>query len=637
MSQLTAFLIDVAACNSPLATPETTSQCLSYLEYTLLNKAHAQRKTDYVQVALANLSSNDPDRDPALPVNMAMLAGPQPRPLISVKDVGEWVGRVSRYLETSRNPKDEQDEETDVSSSLFNALLVLVLQLKEFVGKRKMRVRIVVFTGDTFQDVSSDELETFDQQCPFEVVLVSPSALPSAFGKAEGKAEDNDSGRIDNDTAFGKAVSLSHGLLFSTQQMISAIADPRPKLVRPVRIFEGQLRLGDPQLPESLCINVEAYPGTKQVSLESRRVLRKLPVDGEQGLYEYKPVKSVVEYYTGPNSDDTGATISSQYVSKAYRYGSDYVSLPQMLEEKRQFHASPGIDIRGFLDMDKLERRYLCSESVYVVAGSTSRADYVGFCSLVDALAKQRRTVLARWVPKSGSEAQMCVLAPARGSNGERVLVMSRLAMAEEERGFSGAAASSEAASPEVASDEAGSDLLMERFVEGMTMQGGSSSSPGPGPGPGIIQRYADIAVDTGVPLPMDQTSGKSGGQKSAHSLDLPPAIPLHLQRWAILHKVHANYISQYLGLGPGQGPGNEPGLEPDSDSTLLSHRTPPMSPAVTRAFTPHHGPLELSHQLKSHLGVEKQPERRSTDSPAAPSTPQDPELLDLEALLGGP
>ncbi|BAO39395.1 ATP-dependent DNA helicase II subunit 2 [Kluyveromyces marxianus DMKU3-1042] len=625
MSQLTAFLIDVAAGNSPLATRETTTQCLSYLEYTLLNKAHAQRKTDYVQVALANLSSNDPDRDPALPVNMAMLAGPQPRPLISVKDVGEWVGRVSRHLErprNPRNPKDEQDEETDVSSSLFNALLVLVLQLKEFVGKRKMRVRIVVFTGDTFQDVSSDELETFDQQCPFEVVLVSPSALPSALPKAE----TNDSGA----KALSKAVSLSHGLLFSTQQMISAIADPRPKLVRPVRIFEGQLRLGDPQLPESLCINVEAYPGTKQVSLESRRVLHRV---GEQGLYEYKPVKSVVEYYTGPNSDDTGATISSQYVSKAHRYGSDYVSLPQMLEEKRQFHASPGIDIRGFLDMDKLERRYLCSESVYVVAGSTSRADYVGFCSLVDALAKQRRTVLARWVPKSGSEAQMCVLAPARGSNGERVLVMSRLAMAEEERGFSGAAASSEAA----ASDEAaGSDLLMERFVEGMTMQGGSSSSPGSSPGPGIIQRYADMAVDTGVPLPMDQTSGKSGqksgGQNPGQGFDLPPAIPLHLQRWAILHKVHTNYISQYLGLAPGI----EPGLEPGSDSTLLSHRTPPMSPAVTRTFTPHHGPLELSHQLKSHLGVEKQPERRPTESPDTPSTPQDPELLDLEALLGG-
>ena len=522
-----------------------------------------------------------------------------------------------------RNPKDEEIDEENVSS-LFNALLVLVLQLKEFVGKRKMRVRIVVFTGDTFQDVSSDELETFDQQCPFEIVLALPSALP--------KAEDNDSGSIDNDTALSKAVSLSHGLLLSTQQMISAIADPRPKLVRPVRIFEGQLRLGDPQLPESLCINVEAYPGTKQVSLESRKVLHRV---GEQGLYEYKPVKSVVEYYTGPNSDDTGATsgssvsISSQYISKAYRYGSDYVSLPHLLEEKRQFHASPGIDIRGFLDMDKLERRYLCSESVYVVAGSTSRADYVGFCSLVDALAKQRRTVLARWVPKSGSEAQMCVLAPARGSNGERVLVMSRLAMAEEERGFSGAAASSEAAaSPEAA----GSDLLMERFVEGMTMQGGSS----PGPGPGPIQRYADMAVDTGVPLPMDQTSGKSSGQKSAHSLDLPPAIPLHLQRWAILHKVHTNYISQYLGQAPGNEPGNEQDPEGNSDSTLLSHRTPPMSPAVTRTFTPHHGPLELSHQLKSHLGVEKQPERRPTDSPATPSTPQDPELLDLEALLGG-
>ncbi|KAG0674872.1 ATP-dependent DNA helicase II subunit 2, partial [Kluyveromyces marxianus] len=450
MSQLTAFLIDVAAGNS---------QCLSYLEYTLLNKAHAQRKTDYVQVALANLSSNDPDRDPALPVNMAILAGPQPRPLISVKDVGEWVGRVSRHLERSgdfRNPKDEEgeeiDEETDVSSSLFNALLVLVLQLKEFVGKRKMRVRVVVFTGDTFQDVSSDELETFDQQCPFEVVLVSPSALPSALPKAEG----NDSGA--KAKAPSKAVSLSHGLLFSPQQMISAIADPRPKLVRPVRIFEGQLRLGDPQLPESLCINVEAYPGTKQVSLESRRVARKLALDGEQGLYEYKPVKSVVEYYTGPNSDDTGATISSQYISKAHRYGSDYVSLPHLLDEKRQFSAAPGIDIRGFLDMDKLERRYLCSESVYVVAGGgSSRADYVGFCSLVDALAKQRQ-----------------------------------------------------ATSPEVASDEAGSDLLMERFVEGMTMRGGSS----PGPGPGPIQRYADMAVDTGVPLPMDQTSGKkSGGQ----------------------------------------------------------------------------------------------------------------------------
>ena len=102
MSQLTAFLIDVAAGNS---------QCLSYLEYTLLNKAHAQRKTDYVQVALANHSSNAPDRDPALPVIKAILAGPHPRPLISVKDVGVWwggfldIGRDLGTLETPRMRK----------------------------------------------------------------------------------------------------------------------------------------------------------------------------------------------------------------------------------------------------------------------------------------------------------------------------------------------------------------------------------------------------------------------------------------------------------------------------------------------------------------------------------------------------
>ena len=61
--------------------------------------------------------------------------------------------------------------------------------------------------------MSSDELETFDQQCPFEVVLVSPSVLPSALPSALPKAEGNDSGA--KAKAPSKAVSLSHGLLFS--------------------------------------------------------------------------------------------------------------------------------------------------------------------------------------------------------------------------------------------------------------------------------------------------------------------------------------------------------------------------------------------------------------------------------------
>ncbi|CDO95929.1 unnamed protein product [Kluyveromyces dobzhanskii CBS 2104] len=614
MSELTCFVVDVASLKG-----DQWLKPFTYVEYVLLNKVQTQRKTDYVQLNLVNVPAEGSDT--SLPVdNMAMLPV-LPRAPVSVDDARDWLAQWY----------DARDQAAG-DDMLFNGLLISVLKLKEFVGKRKMKVKLVVFTTQSLDDVTEEESATFADQCPFDLVVVNCST-PAG----------------NDDQRFGaKWLQLGAPVVYRIDEMVQSVADPRLKLTRPIRTFQGQLRLGDVNAADaglpSMCINVEGVPGTKSVTSVSRKVMRKQP-GAEGGTFSYHAVKSVIEYQiedeaeggsvseahgTAVNADAEGRSaaaqaprminVSKDYVRKAYRYGADYVDLPAALDQERKLSEQPGLDIRGFMDIDELPRHYLCSESLYVVPDSKngSRGDYLGFVTLVDSLISMKRVIIARFVPKSGNEVQMCCLSPIRVASKStnqdrdevRVLVLTRLPMSEDER------TSTFPKMCESTEWVAEMDDTMAQFVDSMDLDAEARDLPWYESDQ--VQKFSDVAVEQStLPLPQSELF-----RATARNPLAVPAISLHRQQQVILECVHQKCIVA------------------DSQQQSRDLDIPPMSQTILDKITPQHGaPVSLSNKIKEQFGVIKRDASAAASASAALEGEQvfeeeDPELFDLDLLL---
>lgn len=604
MSELTCFVVDVGSLSG-----DQWLKAFTYVEYVLLNKVQSQRKTDYVQLNLVNVSSSDE----SLPVNNMAMLPVLPRAPISISDVRSWLGQW--YDERNNTTGNGEDDDDDM---LFNGLLISVLKLKEFVGKRKMKVKIVVFSSQDLQNVTDEELSTFADQCPFDLVI----------------ADCNDK-QGHQESKHGNWLKLGTPLVYGIDELIQSVADPKLKLTRPIRTFQGQLRLGDVNASDlgipSLCINLEGVPGTKSVSSISRKVMRK--EGSSEGQPAYRAVKSVIEYQIEDQSASTSASpkkettrkdddgdsgnntgprminVSKDFIKKAYRYGADYVDLPMPLDEERKLSEKPGLDIRGFMDIDKLPRHYLCSESMYLVPDSKngSKGDFLGFVTLVDSLIKMKRLIIARFVPKFGNEVQMCSLFPVRvhdkDRNEVRLLVLNRLPMSEDERNsaFPKMCESTEL-EPE--------DEAMGQFVDSMNLDNDAQDLPWYESDQ--IQKYTDVALEqSSLPLPQREMFRATARNPSAI-----PAISLHRQQQVILECVHQKFIV---------------GKRDQQDLNI-----PPMSKMILKKITPkYNADVSLSNRIKEQFNVVKK--EVSVQTPVnieQEFEEQDPELLDLDLLL---
>lgn len=589
MSECVSFLVDVSGLDQWL-------KCFTYVEYVLLGKVQTQRKTDYAQLSLVNVAAGDGD----LPVDNMQMLPATPEAPISIEQVQEWLGVFYREAQAVAEPGGLRNY-----GMLFNGLLMSVVKLKEFVGKRKMRTKVVVFTVQDLEDAQEDELSTFAEQCPFELVVVDCTVDGALRGSEKWRA-------------------VGGSLMYHVDTLVQSIADPRLKLTRPIRTFQGQMRLGDcndARYP-SMCINVEGVPGTKPVTSIARKVMRR---DGAQ----YRAVKSVIEYQIeaeeapvkreaqDPAASDVHASMVSvgkDRIRKAYRYGSDYVDLPSALDAERRFSDKPGLDIRGFVPLEKLPRHYLCSESMYLLpdAKNGTKGDYLAFVCLVDTLVKTKKLVVVRFVPKSGTEVQMCVLCPLKtvdkDRNEIRMLVLNRLPMSEDERNSS---------FPRLTQDVAlaREDDAMGVFVDSMDLDRASGASTASNTAwyeSKLVQKYSDVALEQStLPLPQDDLLRASQSDPLCI-----PAISLHRQQQIILECVHEKFILGNHSRGELQ--------------------IPPMSRTILDKIDPRYGDVAVSSTIKQQFGIAKNEPLKHTDPREIEQEfdEHDPDLLDLDLLL---
>lgn len=442
-SEATTFIVDA---RESMASGDGLAKSIAYIEYALFDKSKRGRKTDYVSCYVCNhertlnsknvaniwnLSAADSDSD-GVSAGSGFLA-----PVTVAESV-----RIIRTLESLRETKNATAE----LDTMVSCLLVAALDFKEEFNKRKLLKQAVIFTNDmNTLDLTEDEIEVLKNELTFRIILVdcSKDGLSYAGSKWHKLIE-----------------SLDNSLVFPIDSLIRHITEPQPAIVKPVRVFDGVLSLGatldavtsDNTLqhtlndPYSLNIKVEGFPATKPVSSLSRKLMHKPTEDAKiQDSVEFGTLKSVVDYEIAEekqdDTDPSRITVSKSSITKAYRYGMDYIVLPPTLSDYSVYETFAGLGIISFSKLSSLRRSFLSSESIYIIADTRngSMADYKAFCALVDAMKDREMIAIARYVAKRDSEVQICALVPVLVRNPDaeepsRSLILNRLPFKEDER-----------------------------------------------------------------------------------------------------------------------------------------------------------------------------------------------------------
>lgn len=418
------------------------------------------RKTDYISLYISNTYDMINDEDIEDIVQLCSCIAPVNGQLMHTLVLG-----LTKY-----NDLDEIREVDDGGHMVIKTMLLSAIQGREKFNTRKIKKQMVIFSDNLNNlDLEEDELGLVkDQLADTKLILVNCS--PST-GNTEGSQWDQ---IINFQNDYGISPSV-----VSIEDLMKRINEIQIPLVKPVRIFSGELRFGanveditssDLRVREkifedkfSLCMTVEGYPATKAVSNLNRKVMIRQPkelLSDDNKQYEYLPVKSIIEYEisrsqttddqnesqngdikkeeeveeenkikiktegsgnSGNSEKSNNIVVGVKNITKAYRYGSDYVVVPPTLSEEMEYHVAPGLDIRGFASRLSLPRQYLISESTMIVPDTRlgNKADVRSFNTLVDVMLKHDKIAIARYVSKFNGEVSMVCLCPLLVSNSD--------------------------------------------------------------------------------------------------------------------------------------------------------------------------------------------------------------------------
>lgn len=318
----------------------------------------------------------------------------------------------------------------DESDGIIRALLLTLQNINNYVGKKKFKKNVVLVTNSK----TTPELD--DEYSNAIVDIVTNTGVNMVLIGVDFDNPTEVQNFLTNIKSWRSLFDrIPESVLMTGKEANNLIEYPPPKVVRPVKVFSGQFRIGANPVDASfdpledlscVCFNVEGYPATKIDRVPPRKTF------GLNKNNEPKKVATSTDYevrnYTNDfdnekeleNADEEDLEtrpydvqpIGKTELSKGYRYGKSTVVLPPALEEKRIYKTSAGIDIRGIVSNDNLPRCYLTSESVFIVGQKSNENDTRALAAVVDSLTELEAFAIARYVQKNNQEVQMVVLIP---------------------------------------------------------------------------------------------------------------------------------------------------------------------------------------------------------------------------------
>lgn len=133
-------------------------------------------------------------------------------------------------------------------------------------------------------------------------------------------------------------------------EVISSIAYPRVKKVRPIPSYRGVLTIGDPdQYDDAIAIDVERYPRTKKASAQS--ATKYVPSQEDQAASEpaSQGTNVALQRTYKFKKDGEDVEVAKEELDKAYLYGRTIVNISDADQNITTLETTAELGILGFV------------------------------------------------------------------------------------------------------------------------------------------------------------------------------------------------------------------------------------------------------------------------------------------------
>ncbi|CUS12854.1 unnamed protein product [Tuber aestivum] len=417
--QATVYVIDLGSTLSRVQPPRSESDldyALTYIWDKITATISTGRKTDVIGVV--GFRTEDTDNTMATAdgyENICVLAPIAQFLMDHLRD-------LRRVLVPSRKKGRGGDG--------FSAICIAVDMIMKYCRKLKYIRNIVLVTDGRgeWDDEGCEDIVGQIREEGINLTVLGVDFDDEEYGFVE---QGKDPKKARNEKVIKKMVEGCNegdqelGVFGTLAEAIYELGKPRLRKVRPVTSFRGELTLGNPgTYNTAFSINVERYPRTaiaKPISASSYTAKTETPgtageASGDGPVSKSTELQAVRNARAYQIEDEAAAggmmDIEKGQMEKGYSYGRTVVPISATDETITVLETEPGLQIVGFVPVDKYKRYFSMSTTNVIVGAKDNPKAAMALSSLIHALFELESYALARLVTKKNVAPVLVLLAP---------------------------------------------------------------------------------------------------------------------------------------------------------------------------------------------------------------------------------
>ncbi|KJZ71793.1 ATP-dependent DNA helicase II subunit 2 [Hirsutella minnesotensis 3608] len=337
-----------------------------------------------------------------------------------LQELGQMTMSSLRTLRASIVPS------SSLAGDAISAIVVAVDMIDAFTKKLKW-VRKIVLITDGQGDMDADDVGDIARKMNDSKIHLTVLGVDFDDPEYGFKEEDKPEIKATNETNLRNLVAACEDGVFATiAEAIDELDNPRVKVVKPYKTYDGPLILGNPEkLPGAVNINVERFFETHLARplAASTVVFKSEQIGGTQSTQtlegdamedvNFSAVKQARSYKVNdPNAPGGKRDVEFEALAKGYEYGRTAVHISESEYNITKLETSKSFAIVGFIPCDKYEPFLSMGEACVTYARRNDPKSQLAMSSLIWALMELESYAVARLVTKDGKEPLLVLLAP---------------------------------------------------------------------------------------------------------------------------------------------------------------------------------------------------------------------------------
>ena len=277
-----------------------------------------------------------------------------------LQDLGQITMSGLRDLQRSVKPSNTW------SGDAVSAIVVAVDMIDTFTKKLKW-IRKIVLVTDGQGELDADDIRDIAKKMNDSGIQLTVLGVDFDDPEYGFKEEDKNPTKATNEKTLRKLTQECEGGVFANiAEAIDELDNPRVKVVKPYRTYDGPLTLGDPEkFPSSLNINVERYFKTHMArpltastvvvkSEQETQSTQTMEEDVMEGI-EFSAVKQARTYKVNdPDAPGGKRDVEFESLAKGYEYGRTAVHISESEHNITKLETEKSFSIVGFIPSTKV-------------------------------------------------------------------------------------------------------------------------------------------------------------------------------------------------------------------------------------------------------------------------------------------